>query len=233
VSDVSEAKHILVVDDEASLLRVLKSVLTREGLKVSLATTGEEALALAAENRPDLVVLDLALPGISGFEVCRVLHESMRLPILVLSVRDAEADKITALNLGADDYLTKPFSSGELVARVRALLRRAGDKGESPSTVTSGDIVVDLKRRRATRGEEPILLTRIEFGILAALAENADRVVTSPVLARSVWGPEGEDNIRALRVHISNLRSKIEEDGSAPRHILTESGVGYRFVSEP
>jgi two-component system KDP operon response regulator KdpE len=228
----STAPVVLVVDDEAPILRALRGVLTRAGFRAVLATTGEEALGLAAQDPPDLVVLDLALPGISGLEVCRVLHESLRAPILVLSVRDAEADKISALNLGADDYLTKPFSSGELIARLHALLRRAGGGTRQPSVVRSGDLVVDLVKKSARRGSEEVDLTRLEFRLLAVLAENADRVVTLSALAKELWGADSGDNIRALRVHISNLRSKVEESPSSPHHVLTESGIGYRLVTE-
>lgn len=222
---------ILVVDDEASLLRALKGVLTRAGFQVMLATTGEEAIDVAAHHPPDAVVLDLALPGISGLEVCRVLRESLGVPILILSVRDAEADKISALTLGADDYLTKPFSSGELIARIRAMLRRADGSTRVPSQVRSGDLEIDLANRIVRRGNEVIVLTRLEYQLLAVLAENADRVVTLSALSKALWGVDSGYNMRALRVHISNLRSKIEETPSSPQHVVTESGIGYRLAT--
>lgn len=224
---------VLVVDDEPSILRSLKSVLSRESYSVVLAASGEEALRYAAEAKPDLVILDLALPGISGLEVCRSLREWFKAPILILSVRDSESDKIVALDLGADDYLTKPFSSGELLARTRALLRRAGNREHKPTTVASGDIVIDLAKSQVTRGGQTVRLTRTEFAILKALAESVDGVVTTRALLTTVWGPDGVDNVQSLRMHMSNLRSKVEEDTSEPRHVITEPGIGYRLVTEP
>lgn len=224
---------VLVVDDEPSILRSLKSVLSRESYSVVLAASGEEALRYAAEAKPDLVILDLALPGISGLEVCRSLREWFKAPILILSVRDSESDKIVALDLGADDYLTKPFSSGELLARTRALLRRASNREHKPTTVVSGDIVIDLAKSQVTRGDKTVRLTRTEFAILKALAESADGVVTTRALLTTVWGPDGADNVQSLRMHMSNLRSKVEEDTSEPRHVITEPGIGYRLVTEP
>lgn len=224
---------VLVVDDEPGILRSLKSILSRESYTVVLAATGEEALRYAAEAKPDLVILDLALPGISGLEVCRSLREWYKAPILILSVRDSEKDKIVALDLGADDYLTKPFSSGELLARTRALLRRAGSGERKATAVTSGDVVIDLAKSRVTRGDQSVRLTRTEFAVVKALTENADGVVTTRALMAAVWGPDGADNLQSLRMHMSNLRSKIEEDPSEPRHVITEPGIGYRLVTEP
>lgn len=223
--------RILVIDDEPQILRAMRSILSRS-YEIELAASGEEGLRFAAEHAPDLVILDLALPGITGMEVCRTLREWLKAPILILSVRDNEADKISALDLGADDYLTKPFSAGELLAHIRALLRRAGSGSDGPGQVRSGDLMVDLAERKVTRGADPVRLTRIEYTILATLASNADRVVTSGMLIRSVWGVATTEDSRALRVHISNLRSKIEPDPSIPRHVVTEPGVGYRFLTE-
>jgi len=221
---------ILVIDDEPQILRAMRSILSRSH-EVELAASGEEGLRLAADSAPDLVILDLTLPGITGMEVCRTLREWLRAPILILSVRDNEADKIAALDLGADDYLTKPFSAGELLAHIRALLRRAG-RGTDGRQVRSGDLVVDLAERKVLRGGDPVKLTRIEYTILARLASDADRVVTSGMLIKGVWGVATTEDSRALRVHISNLRSKIEPDPSTPRHVVTEPGVGYRFLTE-
>ena len=221
---------ILVIDDEPQILRAMRSILSRSH-EVELAASGEEGLRLAADSAPDLVILDLTLPGITGMEVCRTLREWLRAPILILSVRDNEADKIAALDLGADDYLTKPFSAGELLAHIRALLRRAG-RGTDGRQVRSGDLVVDLAERKVMRGGDPVKLTRIEYTILARLASDADRVVTSGMLIKGVWGVATTEDSRALRVHISNLRSKIEPDPSTPRHVVTEPGVGYRFLTE-
>lgn len=224
-------QKLLVVDDEAQILRALKSILTKT-YDVQVAASGEEALQFAAENPPDLVILDLSLPGISGLEVTRTLREWLKAPILILSVRDTEADKICALDLGADDYLTKPFLAGELLARTRALLRRGEQGRAKPGEVRSGNLVVDLASRTATKAGVSVRLTRTEFALLATLAANADTVVTSRALARSVWAEKEPDDIRALRVHISNLRSKIEADPSLPQHIVTEPGLGYRFLTE-
>ena len=223
--------RVLVIDDEPQILRALRSILSRS-YSVELAASGEEGLQFAAENPPDLVILDLTLPGITGMEVCRSLREWLKAPILILSVRDNEADKISALDLGADDYLTKPFSAGELLAHVRALLRRAGNVSDEPGSVRSGDLVVDLAQRKVFRGTETVKLTRIEYTILATLAVNADRVVTSGMLIKSVWGSASAEDSRTLRVHISNLRGKTEADSAVPRHVVTEAGVGYRFVTE-
>lgn len=232
VQAMTQAKpKLLVIDDEPQILRALRSVLSRS-YEVTLAASGEEGLQFAAETPPDLVVLDLTLPGITGMEVCRSLREWLVAPILILSVRDDEADKITALDLGADDYLTKPFSAGELLAHVRALLRRAGTVSGKPEVVRSGDLSVSLVERRVLRGAESVKLTRIEYTILATLAASPDRVVTSRMLAKSVWGPAGDEDSRTLRVHISNLRAKIEVNPSVPCHLVTEAGVGYRFITE-
>ena len=221
---------ILVVDDEPQLRRALESVFAQRGYDVQLAASGEEGLAAVAAKVPDLVVLDLMLPGISGIETARAIRSMTPTPILVLSVKGAEEDKIRALDEGADDYLTKPFSTGELLARVRALLRRGA---ATLGPVRSGTLVVDLAKRRVTCAGKPVRLTRTEFEILATLVENADRVVTSRQLLETVWGPEQVQDTQALRVHLSHLRRKIEEHPSTPRFVVTEPGVGYRFVTRP
>ena len=221
---------ILVVDDEPQIRRALDSVFGQRGYDVQLAETGEQALAAVAAKVPDLIVLDLKLPGISGIETARAIRKMTMAPILVLSVKGAEVDKIAALDEGADDYLTKPFSSGELLARVRALLRRGA---VSLGPVHSGALVVDLAKRRVSCSGKPVRVTRTEFEILATLVENADRVVTSKQLLETVWGPEQAQDTQALRVHMSHLRAKIEEHPSMPRFIVTEPGVGYRFVTHP
>ncbi len=222
-------KKILVVDDEAALLRALKSVLSQRDYEFIPATSGEEAIEYAARDEPDAIILDLTLPGISGFEVCRSIREWSDVPILVLSVRESEADKITALDLGADDYLTKPFSAGELLARIRALLRRGTANGTPVTTVHAGALEIDLQARTVAREGEPLALTRTEFEILAVLARNADRVVTTRAVLEEVWGQADGKGTQALRVHVSHLRSKIEEDPATPRLIVTEPGVGYRL----
>jgi two-component system KDP operon response regulator KdpE len=223
--------HILVVDDEDQIRRALKSILSTRGYVLDMAATGQEALLKAIDTPPDLVVLDLALPDRSGIEVCRELRTWMSAPILVLSVRANEADKIEALDEGADDYLTKPFSAGELLARIRALLRRAAALTSPPPVITSGDLEIDIARRRVRRAGEEISLTPTEFDILAHLARNAGLVVTQKMILQAVWGPEWVEDAQTLRVHVSNLRKKIEPHPGGPRYIITEPGVGFRFAA--
>jgi len=224
--------RVLVIDDEEQIRRALKSVLTARHYEVELAATAEEGLELTAEKTPDIIVLDLSLPGMSGLEACRRLREWYHGPILILSVRSNDDDKIAALDLGADDYLTKPFSTGELLARIRALLRRTGGVDSSVAEIISGDLCIDLAKREVTVKGELVRLTRIEFDILAMLSSNAGRVVTSRQLMESVWSPEYVGDTQTLRVHVSHLRRKIESPGDVPRHILTEPGVGFRFADE-
>lgn len=224
--------RVLVVDDEEQIRRALKSVLQARHYEVDLAETAEQGLEITAERTPDIVVLDLTLPGMSGLEACRRLREWYHGPILILSVRNADDDKIAALDLGADDYLTKPFSTGELLARIRALLRRTAGIDTSAAEFTSGDLTIDFAKRAVTVQGEPVKLTRTEFDILAYLARNAGRVVTSHQLLESVWGPEYAGDTKTLRVHMSHLRHKIES-GDVPCHIITEPGVGFRFEDVP
>lgn len=225
-------QRVLVIDDEEQIRRALKSVLQARHYEVDLAETAERGLELTADRTPDIIVLDLTLPGMSGLEACRQLREWYRGPILILSVRNADDDKIAALDLGADDYLTKPFSTGELLARIRALLRRTQGADATVAEVRSGDLCVDLAKRQVTVKGELVHLTRIEFDILAMLARNAGRVVTSRMLLDGVWGPEYESDTQTLRVHVSHLRGKIGAPGDVSRYILTEPGVGFRFNDE-
>ena len=222
--------RILVIDDEEQIRRALRSILQVRHYTVDLAATGAAGLEAAVDRTPDLIVLDLSLPDMSGLVVCEELRAWYEGPILVLSVRDNDADKIAALDLGADDYLTKPFSAGELVARIRAHLRRTSGVEASIREIRAGDLVIDLPKRFVTVGGQPVHLTRTEFDILAELARNADRVVTSHALVTAVWGPGYDSDTQTLRVHISHLRQKIEPPGGAARYILTEPGVGYRFA---
>jgi two-component system KDP operon response regulator KdpE len=231
VAAPDRSARVLVIDDEEQIRRAMRSILSAREYEVELAATGEEGLALAAARQPDLVVLDLSLPGKSGLEVCRELRTWLSVPILVLSVRDSDDDKIAALDLGADDYLTKPFSTGELLARIRALLRRASVADASPATVTTGGLSVDFARRIVTVDGEEVRLTRTEFEILALLAHNLDRVVTSRMLLGKVWGPEYVEDTQTLRVHVSHLRQKIEPKGGVPHYVITEPGVGFRLVA--
>ncbi|MEI6520252.1 MAG: response regulator transcription factor [bacterium] len=223
---------IIVVDDSVQIRRALRSVLTARGYVVHLAETGEQALDLAAEQPPDLVILDLSLPGIGGLDVCRELREWYHGPILILSVRGRDIDKVAALDLGADDYLTKPFSTSELLARIRALLRRVNNRSTAPKVIHFGDVDIDLTRRIVTRAGEYITLTPLEYGILAYLARNANCVVTSNQLIDEVWGDDAPGDTQALRVHISHLRKKIEKDPTVPQYLLTEPGVGFRLSIE-
>jgi len=224
------APRILVIDDEEQIRRALRSILRARHYDVDLAANGRDGLSAAVTHTPDLIVLDLTLPDMSGLEVAKELREWYEGPIVVLSVRDADEDKIAALDLGADDYLTKPFSTGELLARLRAHLRRIQGGEASLREIASGGLHIDLAKRTVTVDGEPVHLTRTEFDILAVLARNADRVVTSRMLLEHVWGPEYESDTQTLRVHMSHLRHKIEPPGGVPRYVLTEPGVGFRFV---
>jgi two-component system KDP operon response regulator KdpE len=221
--------HILAVDDEDQIRRALRSILHTRNYVVSLAETGREALLKAIDEPPDLIILDLGLPDMSGLEVCHELRSWTSVPILVLSVRSGETDKIRALDEGADDYLTKPFSAGELLARIRALLRRAAALESPPPVVTVGDLTVDVARRMVTVRGEPVSLTPTEFDILALLARNADTVVTQKMILERVWGPEWVEDAQTLRVHVSHLRRKIGQTPNGPRYVVTEPGVGFRF----
>jgi len=224
--------RILVIDDEEQIRRALRSILQARHYTVDLAVTGAAGLEAAVDRTPDLIVLDLSLPDMSGLVVCEELRAWYEGPIVVLSVRDADADKIAALDLGADDYLTKPFSAGELLARIRAHLRRTSGAEASVREIRSGGLVIDLAKRFVTVDGEAVHLTRTEFDILAELARNADRVVTSHALMNTVWGPDYVSDTQTLRVHVSHLRQKIDPKGGAARYILTEPGVGYRFAGD-
>lgn len=222
---------ILVVDDEEKIRRALRSILSSAEYDVILSEDGEQAIDLAIDHTPDLIILDLSLPGLSGVEVCRDLRSWYTGPILILTVHSADRDKVTALDSGADDYLTKPFSAAELLARVRALLRRASQSVAAPAVITLDDLEIDIGRRIVRRRDRDIDLTRTEFDILAYLAQNPDRVLTSKMILEKVWGPEYLEDVRTLRVHVSNLRKKIEPNPNVPRYIMTEPGVGFRFKS--
>jgi two-component system KDP operon response regulator KdpE len=229
MSDPERAACILVVDDEVQLRRALRAILATRGYHVELVSTGEGALRSAAERTPELVILDLGLPDMDGVEVCRRLRDWASVPVLVLSVRSGEQDKIAALDAGADDYLTKPFSAGELLARVRALLRRSAGQTRQAPLVRSGDLEVDLARRAVRLADQDVSLTPTEFDVLAFLAQNANCVVTRAQITQRVWGRVGSDETEALRVHVSHIRRKIETTASDHGFILTEPGVGYRF----
>jgi len=229
---VKNQPHILVIDDEPQILRALKTILRERDFRVTTAGTGEEGLALAAAEPPDLVVLDLSMPKMDGIEVCARLREWTQLPILVLSVRGGERDKVAALDVGADDYLTKPFGIEELLARIRVGLRHAALAKGSPSVViSSGPIVIDLSTRQVTRDGTAVRLTPTEYRLLAYLSGHAGRVLTHQTLLANVWGDEYRGHTEYLRVYIRQLRKKLEPDPDDPQILLTEPGIGYRFVT--
>lgn len=221
-------QRILVVDDESPIRRYLRAALSAQGFSIYEAANGEEALNAVIADRPDIIILDLGLPDIDGIEVTRRLREWSQTPIIILSVREAEQDKIAALDAGADDYLTKPFGTGELMARMRVVMRRQSNKPEEP-ILQVDELRMDLSRRLVSIREEEISLTPTEYDILRLLMHNAGKVITHHHLLRQVWGNAYESEMHILRVNISNLRRKIELDPSRPHYILTEPGVGYRL----
>ena len=221
---------ILVVDDEAAIRRFLRLTLAAQSYGIIEAASGKEAVDLATEYKPDAVVVDLGLPDMDGVDVIRLLREWTQVPVIVLSVRGAEADKIGALDAGADDYLVKPFSSGELLARLRAALRRARQPSNEP-VLSIGELSVDLPSRQVTLSGQLVQLTPTEYELLRLLAANAGRVLTQRHILDQIWGLGYERAYHTLHVNISNLRRKIESDPSRPRYIVTEPGVGYRLKS--
>jgi two-component system, OmpR family, KDP operon response regulator KdpE len=227
---MTSAAHILIIDDEAQILRAIRTILTGHHYRVTVARTGEEGLALAAAEKPDVIILDLGLPDMNGLEVCTELRQWTQTPIIVLSVRDAEQDKVQALDRGADDYLVKPFGIAELLARIRVALRHSVQTQGTPDpVVTFGDVRVDLARRVVTRAGQEIRLTATEFKLLAYLVGNTGRVLTHQSILNHVWGEGYANNVEYLRVYISGLRKKFEVDPRHPQHFLSEPGVGYRF----
>jgi two-component system KDP operon response regulator KdpE len=225
--------RILLVDDEVSLQRTMTPLLRSRGYEVVTVGTGQDALAAAGIEPPDLVVLDLGLPDMDGIEVCRRIRARWTMPIIVLSARGTERDKVGALDEGADDYVTKPFGSEELLARVRAALRR---KSASDQPVSGqwrrGDLVIDFDRRRVVRGSEEIRLTPKEFELLSLLARQPGRVLTNRVILKAIWGPNAVDQPEHVRVLMGQLRKKVEREPARPRHLLTEPWVGYRFAGD-
>lgn len=221
---------ILAIEDEPQLVRFLRASLAGHAIHLIDAPTGSAGLIEASTRVPDLILLDLGLPDMDGVEVCRRLRDWSKIPIIILSARGQERDKIEALDAGADDYLTKPFGIGELLARIRVALRHAqrGPGADQP-VVAAGAIKVDLAARRVSRGDEEVHLTPNEFKLLAELAKNADRVVTQRQLLKAVWGPGLVEHTHYLRVYMANLRHKLESEPARPRHLMTEAGVGYRF----
>jgi two-component system KDP operon response regulator KdpE len=220
----------LVVEDDADIRNVVGTLLASQGFRISSAATATRALVEARAQRPDLVIVDLGLPDLDGHAVIARLREFTPAPILVLSARTAETEKIRALDQGADDYVTKPFSAGELLARVRAALRRRVPPAEPGTRLTVGATVLDLARREATVGGLPVHFTPLEFRVLECLARHRGRVVTHEQLLREVWGPAHAGDTRGLRAYVKMLRDKLEPDPAEPRHLLTEPGVGYRLA---
>jgi two-component system KDP operon response regulator KdpE len=224
---------ILVVDDEPQLRRFLRASLPTQGYRLIEAASGDEALRQAATRAPDLILLDLGLPDLDGVEVTRRLREWSTVPIIVVSARDQEQDKIRALDAGADDYLTKPFGTGELLARMRVALRHAAKPASSEEPVVqSGELRIDLATRRVFLGDGEVHLTRTEYRLLSLLARHAGKVLTHRQLLKDVWGPHALEQTHYLRVFMGQLRHKIEADPAQPRHLLTETGVGYRLAAE-
>lgn len=224
--------QILVIDDEQQILRALRTILSQQNYQVAVTGTGEEGLALATAKQSDMIILDLGLPDISGVEVCLRLREWTDLPVIVLSAHDSEAEKVAALDAGADDYLTKPFGVDELLARVRVALRhRAKTQGSKSSVIAVGSLNIDLANHLVTRAGDMVKLTATEYKLLAYLAGNAGRVLTHQSILNHVWGYSEGSQMEYLRVYIRQLRQKIEEDPRNPQLIITESGVGYRFLA--
>ena len=222
-----ELPQILIVDDEHPILRFLSASLGGQ-YRILQAATGEDAIRYAATERPDLIILDLGLPDIDGVEVTRRLREWTDIPIIIVSVREQENDKVAALDAGADDYLTKPFGAGELMARIRVALRHSPPI-EADAVFRNNNLTVDLARRIVSVAGQDIVLTPTEYDILRALIQHAGKVLTHRQLLRTVWGDAYESETHLLRVNVSNLRRKIEKDPARPQHIITEPGVGYRL----
>jgi two-component system alkaline phosphatase synthesis response regulator PhoP len=223
---------ILVVDDERGIVKLARDYLEQGGFRVITAADGGTALAAARHERPDLVVLDLNLPGLDGLDVCRALRRDSDVPVIMLTARVDEADRLIGLELGADDYITKPFSPRELVARVRAVLRRVRGGVRQPGLVRAGDLEIDLRGHRVTRGGEPIALSRTEFNLLATLAQHPGQTFTRAQLLDRLHGVAYEGYDRSIDAHVKNLRRKLEPDPAEPRYVLTVYGVGYKFADE-
>jgi two-component system KDP operon response regulator KdpE len=223
---------VLAIDDEPALLRLIKLELSTQGFRILTAEGGQAGVRMEEEHRPDVVLLDVTMPDTDGFEVMRLLRDRTDVPIILLTARGRDSDKVRGLELGADDYLAKPFSPAELSARVRAVLRRSVGGQTAHHQVTAGDVVVDLQKRTATRGGTLVDLTRTEWMLLQHLAANPGRVMLSAELLTRIWGPEYRGDLQYLRVWVSRLRKKLEQDPAAPTIIKTFQGIGYMFVAD-
>lgn len=224
---------ILVIDDEPQILRAMRTILNAHHYRVIVARTGEEGLALAAVEHPDIIILDLGLPDMDGIQVCEQLRMWTQVPIIILSVRSEENDKVKALDMGADDYLVKPFGTDELLARLRVAQRHlAKSKGEPESVIVAGELTIDLSRHIVTLSGDEVKLTATEFKLLAYIASHANRVLTHQNILNNVWGPEYRDNVEYLRVFMSQLRKKLEANPKESVHLKSEPGIGYRFVTD-
>lgn len=228
----SNGHHILVIEDEQPIRRFLKASLLSEGYRVDEAVSGEEGLRMASAQPPDLVILDLGLPDLDGQDVLKRLREWYTAPIIILSARDQEPQKIKALDSGADDYVTKPFGIGELLARMRTSMRHAHRIGPEATTITIGELRVDLAARLVYRKGAEVHLTPLEYGLLVTMLKHVGKVLTHRFLLQEVWGPQDSQENHYLRVFVASLRRKLEDDPARPRYILTEQGVGYRFAAE-
>lgn len=222
--------RILIVDDEPSILATMAPLLRARGYEVSTAMSGKACLENVERMNPDLVILDLGLPDLGGIEVCQLLRDGRSMPIIVLSARGAESDKVAALDAGADDYVTKPFGAEELLARIRVALRRVDVTPVVAGAIVRGDLVIDRDRHTVGRGDEKIRLTPKEFDLLVFFAQHSGRVLTHRTILKAIWGPHAVDQPEHLRVLLGSLRKKIERDPSRPRYIITEPWVGYRFA---
>jgi two-component system, OmpR family, KDP operon response regulator KdpE len=222
--------RVLIVDDEPSILAAMVPLLRSRGYEVSTAANGRGALEAVERGKPDLIILDLGLPDMDGIEICRLIRDGSATPIIVLSARGKEADKVEALDAGADDYVTKPFGTEELLARIRVALRRVEPPGASEGVLSRGDLVIDRDRRRVTRDGEEIRLTPKEFDLLVFFAQRPGRVLTHRTILKAIWGPHAVDQPEHLRVLVGSLRRKIERDSARPRYLLSEPWVGYRFA---
>jgi len=231
---MSNPIHILVIDDEPQILRALKTILTARQFRISTAVRGRDGLTIAAAEQPDLIILDMSLPDIEGIQVCKELREWTQTPIIILSVRESEKDKVAALDAGADDYLTKPFGIEEFLARVRVALRHKTQAagGTKHSIVHAGRLEVDLAGFIVKRDNLEVSLTATEYKLLAYLASHAGRVLTHQMILSNVWDPAEADKIEYLRVYMRQLRKKLEDDPEQPKALLTEPGIGYRFMAD-